>query len=80
MQPDLILKGIADNPLLMEALKKALEAEFTIDDIQTTMTDESMGQVLRARLEGLRRINLAFKKLEQYKSQNEVVVDKNPAR
>lgn len=80
MQDNSILKTIADNPLLLGAVRQIIEDEFTLDEIATTMTNEAMGQVVRARIEGMKKIEKAFKKIEQYKSFADKKESANPAR
>jgi len=75
-----ILKAIADNPALLGAVRKTLEDEFTLDEISTTMDNEKMGQVVRARIEGLKKIEKAFQKIEQYRTFAEKPKGDNPAR
>lgn len=75
-----ILKIIADNQGLKNALRDLLERQFTLDEIATTMTNEAMGQVVRSRVEGLKKIDRAFKEIEGYKTFAEKPPGTNPAR
>ncbi len=64
-----ILRSIADNQPLFEALKKLLKQQFE----QTPRTDDAisdaqLGQMYRARLIGLEKIDQAFREIAVYKS------------
>ena len=63
-----ILKAIADNPSLLDAVRKTIEAEFSLDNLDTTHANELLGEKVRARIEGLARVQEAFKKINRYKS------------
>ena len=80
MQDKEILKGIADNPALLGMVRQIIEDEFSLDEIPTTMTNEAMGQVVRSRVEGLKKINKAFLKILQYRSFAEKKEVPNQAR
>jgi hypothetical protein len=77
---DSILKGIADNPALLKAVRDVIEEQFNLDEIPTTMTNEAMGQVVRARVEGLKKIDKAFIKIASYATFSEKKASVNPAR
>lgn len=70
-----ILKNIADNPALLEALRKTLEKQFSLDNIDTSLTNDQMGEVVRARVDGLKMLDLAFKEIKRFKS-----VETKPAK
>lgn len=79
------LKGIADNPDLLKAVKEVILEEFTTDiegywvgDI-IALDDKELGEVVRARLEGMKKVEAAFKKIEQYKSTPKQTDKENPA-
>ena len=74
-----ILKGVADNAEMTKALKELLLKQFD-DEGNTNLTDEALGQVTRARLTGISKINNAFKELETLKTVKEKPVVDNPAR
>jgi hypothetical protein len=75
------LRLIADNVVLFDAVKKILTLQFRNDEgISLLNTDEELGQVVRARLEGLRKVEKGFKQIEQFKSPEEKGEIKNPAR
>lgn len=79
MEPS-ILKTLADNPSLMEALKKLLERKFSVDLLTSDESDIILGQMVRARLVGLKAIEEAFKEIAQYRSVQEVQEKRNEAR
>ena len=73
-----ILSIIADNPSLLEALKEVLEKHFTLDNINTGMTNENMGAMVRARVDGLNNIKSAFREIATHKSFEKIVDKGNP--
>ena len=75
-----ILTGIADNAELTKALKELLLKQFDEQEVSTQLDDSSLGQVTRARLEGIKRIERAFKQLETLKTVKETPIQDNPAR
>ena len=77
---DDILKIVADNPALIEALKEHILKQFDENTLSTSLDNESLGQVTRARLEGIKKVNQAFKELELLKTVKERPVGDNPAR
>lgn len=80
MQDNNVLKIIANHPELLGAVRQVIEDEFSLDDIKTTMTNEAMGQIVRARISGMDKIEKAFKKIEQYKTFADKPRGDNPAR
>lgn len=79
MQPD-ILKVIADNPALLTAVREVIEKHFSLDNIDTSLTNEEMGEVVRAKVDGLKMVSAAFKEIERHKSIEPKVGGVNPAR
>ena len=81
-----ILKIIADNPMLMEAVKGAIMDEFervnvfSKFQISVTLSNEQLGQATRARLDGIEIVESAFAKMAQYKTQPQNQEVRNPAR
>lgn len=78
-----ILKIIADNQELSDALKKLLEDQFALDDFSTSYTNytnEILGSQVRACLVAREGIKNAFTKIAQYKSVPDKPEIKNPAR
>lgn len=75
-----ILKTLADNQSLLEALKKHLEDEFSVDLSADTLSDEHLGQLVRARTTGLKKIASALQKIASLKTMKPKQVGENPAR
>ena len=75
-----ILKSVADNADLTKALKELLLKQFNEDGVSTQLDDSSLGQVTRARLEGIKRVEQAFKQIETLKTVKETPKEDNPAR
>lgn len=79
---DPILKLVADNPALSEALIKHLSDEFLLFPIgiDANKNNEELGEIVRARLQGVERIRDAFKKILQLKTVGEQPIKINEAR
>lgn len=80
--PD-ILKVIADNPALFEAVKQEVLKKFAIDTGSISvdqMTNEHMGEFLRARVAGIELVLAAFKEISHHRTVAEKKEGKNPAR
>lgn len=75
-----VLKLIADNPALLNALKGLLQKHFSVDTLSTNMTNENMGQLVRSRLDGLEVLERAFKEIERHRTQKDKPLSQNPAR
>lgn len=75
-----ILKGIADNPPLFEALKELLRSKFSLEGVGKDLPNEQLGEVVRARLEGLARVEEVFVEIARQKSQPPRESAKNLAR
>jgi hypothetical protein len=80
MDKALILKGIADNPALMEELKKLLMDEFETPSGEIAYSNERLGEMVKARLIGVGAIEKAFSKILEYKTPGEKVESKHPGR
>lgn len=66
-----LLKQIADNPALLAAVKaKILEPfdSFHLWQIGRDQTNDQLGAIIRARLEGLQLVEEGFKEIEKYKT------------
>lgn len=77
--PNEILKLIADNPRLIEALKTTLLKQFELEANTDGMDDLQLGQMMRARLIGRQKIEDAFKEIAKFKSFETVKKAENPA-
>lgn len=77
-----ILKIVADNPSLFEALKKLILDEFEIETPQSDLgvDDVVLGQILRARLVGKNKVERAFQKIATHKTIKEQKERINEAR
>lgn len=80
MDKKLILQGIADNPALMEELKKLLLDEFETPNKEEHYTNEVLGQIVRARIVGVQAVERAFSKILEYRTPQPKVEGKNPGR
>jgi len=79
-----LLKSIADNPALLNALKEVIEKRFKPEYFKGNsfyeVSDEQLGQIMRASLWGLKRIEEAFAEIEKNKSTPEIPEKINRAR
>lgn len=75
-----ILKIVADNRELFNALKDGLEAEFSLDKIDTNMRNELIGEVMRSRIKGMEKVEKFFKKVELLRTLSDKPAGQNPAR
>lgn len=76
-----ILKVIADNPALYQAVKELLLKKFEGDSVlSSTMTDEQIGQITRARIAGIDKVNAAFEEIARHKTTKPLPEKENPAR
>lgn len=80
MDKALILKGIADNPALLEELKKLLLEEFESEPVEIGLSNERLGELVKARLTGKYATERAFSKILEYKTPGEKVEGKHPGR
>ena len=75
-----ILRGVADNPAMLEAIKKVIVGKFSVDEISTRQSNELMGQQIRARIEGLHLVEEAFREIAHCATTQLRVEVLNPAR
>lgn len=76
-----LLKIVADNPALLQALRELLIGKFGHDEVlSASMTDEQIGQITRARLAGIDKIDAAFKEIDRLRSVPARPQSPNPAR
>ena len=76
---DEILSLIADNPALTYAVKAVMIKYFSTDKLTSDLADIELGQMVRARLVGLRALDEAFKEIAQHKTLSKVEQKTNPA-
>lgn len=75
------LQPFADNDTLSAAVRKLLEDQFSTDSLKADHSDEVLGQMVRARIVGLKAIEEAFKEIAKCKTVKDSGVDKlNPGR
>ncbi len=79
MEENKILGILADNPALSDAVKQCIAKQFSVDNLVATDNDILLGQMVRARLVGLKALNDAFKEIEQHKTSPDVEPRENPA-
>lgn len=76
-----ILKSIADNKLLLTALKELILEQFKDDRTDdSAFSDERLGQMYRAIVVGRNRVEQAFQELEKYSSTDIASAKINRAR
>jgi hypothetical protein len=64
-----ILSIIADNPDLSKALRELIEDELSSLPLSSEgFSDERLGQLARARIDGLAAIERAFKQIEKHRT------------
>ena len=76
--PNEILKGLADNEALFQAVKETVLKQFTEVPYAEGASDELLGQITRARLVGRSKVELAFREIANYKSTGERVDKDEP--
>ena len=74
-----LLKILADNKELSLAVRDVLEKCFSTDNLTSDLADIELGQMVRARLVGLKAINEAFAEIARHGSVREVEEKHNPA-
>lgn len=63
-----ILKLVADNHNLTTELKALFARFFAISTVEMAGTNEEIGEKVRARVEGQKLLEAAFKELERHKT------------
>ena len=70
-----VLRAFADNRNMFTAVHRMLSSQFSTDKfirIELSMSDEQLGQWVRARLEGLHRVEEGFREMEKYRTHKEI--------
>jgi hypothetical protein len=80
MDKSAILKGIADNPALIDELKKLFMEEFESDPIEVDFSNERLGELVKARLMGKRAVEAVFSKIMENKTLQPKMEGKHPGR
>jgi hypothetical protein len=75
-----ILKIVADNPALTEALKKEFEKVCVADDLDLRSSDELLGQQFRGYEVAKIAVEEVFREIEKYKTVPEGAPKVNMAR
>lgn len=76
-----ILRQVADNQNLFDALKgKILEQFATENTVLDGLDDKRLGEVVRADLSGIKKVEAAFKEITQLKSPLPTPTRENPVR
>ena len=78
-----ILSIIADNPSLFETLKGVLTEKFDValSQLKTqNFTNETLGEAVRAQIDGLRAVEEGFREIEKYRTGEKKEERINPAR
>ena len=76
------LKAFANNPEMFEVVKRTITDAFRNDEVNTASgaSDELLGQITRARLDGLRKVESVFREMERYRDAPTGEPPANPAR
>lgn len=74
-----ILKGIANNPELLEAVKQTVLEQFAEVIFREDVSDELLGQVTRVRLVGRQKVEAAFQAIAALKTLPQNIDKENPA-
>jgi hypothetical protein len=79
-----ILKVIADNPALLQAVKETILAEFDVSTISLLkmerLSNNAIGELARAQMAGVKAVEDAFLKIEKHKTIPAGQEKLNPAR
>lgn len=74
-----VLRGLADNKELFEAVKEIIFEQFDLTLLDTSIPNEELGQHVRARLDGAAMVELAFRKIATCASAEKSTNKDNPA-
>lgn len=77
---DPILKIIADNPSLAQALKEVIFAELGVQPNTQEMSNEQLGAIIRAQTEGRGAVENALKKIARLKTTEVRQLEPHPGR
>jgi len=75
-----ILSGFANNEPLISAVRKILEEQFNASKLELNLSNEQLGERARARIDGMRRVEEAFRQIARYKTFKPKKEGVNPAR
>lgn len=76
------LKVLADNPLAFEEVKAVILAQFSLQSLPRfdDMTDQQLGEHVRARLAGQKLVEKAFTEIARHGTTKVSPASENPAR
>ena len=74
-----ILTNLANNPELLKAVKETVLEEFSETPYAEGASDELLGQITRARISGIKRVESAFRVIEGFKTGPQSTSKDNPA-
>ena len=66
-----LLKSLADNQELFDAVKNKILDKFTVSDVAIDNTNENIGQIVRAVIEGRKMVEEAFRDIATLKTVKE---------
>lgn len=75
-----VFKQVADNKAVFECLKEHLLSKFAINDVPLNQTDDHIGMMVRAKIDGARTIESVFTEIAAYKTLPTQQTGGNPAR
>jgi hypothetical protein len=76
-----ILKGLADNPMLFDAVKAVILKQFEFDyTYVANVSNDDLGAITRAIVDGRHRVEAAFSEIAAQKSSPTSPSKPNPAR
>jgi len=75
-----ILKSLADNQALFDAVKEVVLKQFSLDGLDTALTVAVLGEETKARLIGKRFVSKAFDEIALHKTTEEVKLEDMPGR
>lgn len=80
MPKESILKTIADNPALLGEVKNIVLGEFVTQPVELSLSNERLGERIRANMDGKLAVERAFNKILSYRTPETKPEAKNPAR
>lgn len=74
-----VLKSLANNPELLQAVKEEVLSRFSETPYAEGASDELLGQLTRARISGIKKVEDAFRAIESLKTVPQSPDKENPA-
>lgn len=76
-----LIRSFVNNKEVFEVVKNAVLDRFREEKVDPKiLSDEQIGQITRARLDGLERVEAVFREMERYRVQPTPPEPLNPAR